>query len=194
VIRATRAGLASLVTTAAAVTFAPRAAPEVCGESLRDWEIVRGTLTDAGACGAYLGATDGGNGSFSYGDFLYRRPMHPPLDVEVTWRRVGPESGKSLELRLLGALILLRDDEYGLYVWNEASFEWRKLPGYKVHEEHRISAHQTATTLSFSVDGKPVDSWRLDMGGEHRIGVAAKGARGYRSWFSFRDFRASSPP
>ncbi len=192
--KSTRSGAATLALALAAL--APSAGAEAdggasCTSSPEDWEVVRGSLQRGARCGEYLAATDGDNGTFSYADLLYRAPVRPPIDLEVTWRRLGPESRKSIELRALGALLLLRDEEYGLYVWNEASFEWRKLPGYRAHDEHRVAIHQTATTLSFSVDGKPIDSWQVPAGGD-RVGVGAKGAGGYRSWFAFRDFRVSS--
>ena len=61
---------------------------------MSDWDVSRGSLRPAGACGAYLAATDATPGSFSYLELLYRKPLHAPLDVEVTWRRIGPEAGK----------------------------------------------------------------------------------------------------
>ena len=166
--------------------------PPACTQSLADWSIVRGSLHALPGCGAYLGYTDAGSGVFSYADFVYRKPVRAPLDVEVTWRRLGPETGRTLELRGLGALLLVRDREYGLYTWNEATFEFRPLPGYREHDEHRVAIHQTTTTLTFLLDGRVVDSWPLVAMGEGTVGVAAKGAIAYRSAFAFRDFRASS--
>jgi hypothetical protein len=165
---------------------------QTCSASLDDWEVERGSLRAGTVCGELLAATDGAPGGFSYVDLVYRKPMHAPLDLEVTWWRLGPESGKSLELRALGALVLVSDGKYGLYTWNETAFEWRKLPGYRPHDAHRVSVHQTETSLTLFIDGRRVDSWPLHAPGEQRVGVAAKGAGGYRSWVGFRDFLARS--
>jgi hypothetical protein len=184
--------VAALVTSA--VGWMPEAGaepPSPCG-SIADWNVVRGSVRALPACGAYLALTDADSGVFSYVDLLYGKPMRAPLDMEVTWRRLGPETGRALELRVLGAMLLLRDGEYGLYTWNEATFEFRPLPGYREHDEHRVSVHQTATTVTFSLDGRVIDSWPLVSTGEGPVGVAAKGATGYRSAFVFHDFHARS--
>jgi hypothetical protein len=182
----------AVVLLSAALGEAPSSASEPCAASLADWTVVRGSLRATPQCGSYVAFTDGDSGVFSYGDFIFAKRVRAPLEVEVSWRRLGPETSRSLELRGLGALILVRDGEYGLYEWNEAAFEWKPLPGYREHDEHRVLLRQTETTISFFLDGRAVDSWQLAARGDGHVGVAAKGATGYRSAFSFRDFRVSS--
>src|SRR6185312_15149099 len=103
------------------------------------------------ACGAFLAATDGSMLSFSYGLFTSEAPATLPFTFSASVRRLGPE-GMPLELWVLGAVVLVKEEACGFYVpTDDVRFEregWHPLPGVHIHEEHRVAVRQTAERVA----------------------------------------------
>jgi hypothetical protein len=186
----------SATATLAVLAGAPgeaRAAP--CAASSA-WTVLIGSLRPGLACGTFLLATDGSMQSFSYGLFQRQAPVTLPVTLSASVRRLGPES-MPIELWVLGAGVLLREESYGFYVLSDdARFEqegWRPLPGVHVHDAHRVALSQTAERVTFAIDGRPVASWAFRARRQSgKVSIGFKGASGYRSWASFRDLLVES--
>lgn len=182
------AGLAGLVFTAAPAALAepPRAD---CPSSLADWGVEHGGLQAGLGCGVFLGTTDGWSGPFSYGHYLYKKPVTAPYALEVTWQRLGSDGGEPLELILLGSILLLRDGQWGLYTYSEPEFYWRPLPAFRSHQRSAVRVEQRAAEILVWVDGAPVGRAAFAAPKPTgQVGVRFKGSSNHRSRMWFRDF------
>lgn len=174
---------------AVAVLAAPGAArADECRARLDDWQVRQGDLQPGRACGSYVAATSDATIAYSFGQLSWRRPVAVPYQLTVTWRRLGSDT-RSLELEVLGAVVLFADDEVAVWI-DDPSFAvdgWRPLPGYRVREVHTVRAVQTATEIAVTVDGREVGRWRLAAPARAgTVALAWKGQRGAREriWFA----------
>ena len=178
--RLTRAALAVLV------GAGPAAAEPPCHD-LDAWVATQGDLQPGRACGSFVAATNGATIAYSFGQFMTRTPVAPPYRVSVTWRRLGSDA-RTLELHLLGAVVLFGNDEFALWI-DDARFEldgFHPLPGYRTRAVHRVSAVQRADAIEVEVDGVRVGRWAFQApAGAAPIAIAFKGQRGAREriWF-----------
>ena len=176
----TRAALAVLV------GAGPAAAEPPCHD-LDAWVATQGDLQPGRACGSFVAATNGATIAYSFGQFMTRTPVAPPYRVSVTWRRLGSDA-RTLELHLLGAVVLFGNDEFALWI-DDARFEldgFHPLPGYRTRAVHRVSAVQRADAIEVAVDGVRVGRWAFQApAGAAPIAIAFKGQRGAREriWF-----------
>jgi hypothetical protein len=157
--------------------------------TLDDWSVEHGGLRAGLDCGVFLGTTDGWSGPFSYGHFLYKKPIVAPYALEVTWQRLGSDGGEPLELVLLGGILLMRDGQWGLYTYSEPDFRWQSLPGFRSHRRSTVRIEQDTTRILVWVDGVPAGSVAFTPASlSGRVGVRFKGSSTYRSRMWFRDF------
>jgi hypothetical protein len=171
-------------------TVAALGAEGDCASSLTDWQTARGALQPGLACGSFVGTTDGWGGPFSAAEFRATKPVSLPLEVEVTWRRLGSDGGESLTLILPGGFLLLKRGEYGFYGFSESAFKWVALPGFSTHRESTVRVVQRATEILIWVDGKAIGRVPFTApSASGPVGVGIKGASGYRSRMMFRGFR-----
>jgi hypothetical protein len=177
---------------AALVASASDARDESCSAA-REWRTMTGTLRPRHRCGAFLAATDGSMEAFSYAFFTFQKRASIPFTFTTTMQRLGPER-RALEIFVLGAAVLLEEEQCGLYVpTDDIRFDhdgWKPLPGFHTHEEHRVSVRQTLDRIELSIDGRRAASW--DLRAPHTNGNVSfgfKGASGYRSWVAFGDAR-----
>lgn len=177
----TRAVLAVLV------GAGPAAAEPPCHE-LDAWVAAQGDLQPGRACGSFVAATNAATIAYSFGQIMTRAAVAPPYRVSVTWRRLGSDA-RTLELHLLGGVVLFGNDEFALWT-DDAHFEldgFHPLPGYKPRAVHRVSAVQRADAVEVEVDGVRVGRWALRAPpGAAPISIAFKGQRGAREriWFA----------
>jgi hypothetical protein len=180
---------------AAAAAGAPVAAPPSCaGEpTLSDFAVESGFLGEGSACGRFLGSSQAAYASWSNGRYFLKAEQAAPLSLSVDVVRLSGEGRKSIELWLLGCVLLVRDDRVALWV-SEATFDdssFRAVPGLRTHEEHRLRAVQRPGAVTLEIDGKEVGSWAAP---EHpprgRIGLGMKGPPWARSRIAFRNLRA----
>ena len=164
-----------------------------CASSLDDWRAVRGSLQPGLSCGSFIGTTDGWSGPFSSGEFRSTKTVSLPIEVEVTWRRLGSDGGESLSLILPGGSLLLKRGEYGFYGYSESTFKWVALPGFSTHRESTVKVVQRATEIDLWIDGTWVGRVPFTApSASGAIGIGLKGASGYRSRILFRDFSVRS--
>ena len=182
---------------AAAVLAGPEgtADAEPC-PAARAWRATFGALRPRRECGAFLAATDGSMLAFSYGLFESDAPATIPFSFSVTMQKLGPES-RSLELVIVGAVVLIREEAIGFYVpTDDVRFEkdgWQRLPGLHIHEEHRATVRQEAERVTLSIDGRAVATWAHHAPRPRgTVAFGFKGASGYRSWAAFRDVRVEA--
>ena len=185
----------ALIVVAALAAGATPAAAEPCAARLADWQVRQGDLQPGLACGSYVGASSDATIAYSFGQLVWRRPVAVPLQLDVTWRRLGSDT-RSLELELLGAVLLFGDDRVGLWI-DDPSFAadgWHPLPGYRVRDLHAVRAIQTASEVIAFVDGREVGRWRFAAAGRSgTVGLGWKGQRGARERVWFHGFAVTTP-
>lgn len=176
----------TLATLGVLVGAGPVAAAPPCHD-LDAWDAAQGDLQPGVACGSYVAATNGATIAYSFGQIMTRARVTPPYRVSVTWRRLGSDT-RTLELHLLGAVVLFGNDEFALWT-DDAHFEldgFHPLPGYRTRATHRVSVVQRADEVEVEVDGVRVGRWAFRAPpGAAPISIAFKGQRGARErvWF-----------
>lgn len=174
----------SLIVALALVTASGSVAAEPPALALR-WEANRGTLQPGRIAGSFVLGTDASPGRFSEALALASAEVDLPYRLDVTWRRLGPEAGRSLHVQVVGGVVLIRTGMVGLYAYDEAAFAasgWTPVPSLRSHARHRVTVTQDAHAVAVAVDGVAVARWPLAAARPRgRVGVGGKGARGYRS-------------
>jgi hypothetical protein len=191
-----RFAMAACLVALAATAVSPRLA-RADRPTLAAWDVQSGTLRLSPDGETLLAATDPDNRAYSQGVFLTRDVVKVPYELSLMVRRLAPDPGRSFQVRVLGAIVLVGNDGYGLWIAaGDAAFArdgLRPLPGYRTQDEHRIAVRQDAHTVTLSIDGRAIDSWRFDAPGrEGQVGFGLTGARGYRAWMLARDARIAS--
>lgn len=178
------------VVAAAGGSWAAPPGPLTCAESVSRWQVGRGALLADVACGAFLLSTDAEDHAGSVGEASLRQPVHLPYEVSLRWRRLGPEGNSPLWVRVLGGHLVFRDGGVGLW-FNSAQSgagEYQAVPGLDLHGESFISIVQSRHQLTVRINGAPAKAiphkTALTRGA---LAVGLSGARGYRSFMSFRD-------
>lgn len=145
----------------------------------------RGVMEPGRAAGSFWLTTEAAPGRFSAGEVIASEPINLPFRIDVAWRRIGPEAGRSMHITVADAVVLIRNGKVGLYAFDDARFVaagWTPLPGFDSHLEHAISVQQDARAVIVSVDGKPAATFSLaTTRASYRPGVGMKGAPGFRS-------------
>ncbi|MBS2021232.1 MAG: hypothetical protein JST92_02400 [Deltaproteobacteria bacterium] len=166
------------------------AGPEHCPDALAQWTVGRGELWPATSCGAFFLSTDSEDHASSMGEASFRREVKVPFEASLRWRRLGPEAGKQLWIKLPGGHLLFKDGAVGLWISHAqfAASGFHALPGVMLHDEHLVTVRQSRDAVELRIDGGaplvlPVAGPR---GGKVAIGL--EGARGYRSLMTFREF------
>jgi hypothetical protein len=168
---------------------------QVCRDPLADWRVDAGELRRGAQCGTFIGTTDANTGLFSFGRYALRTPVDLPFEFQVTWRRLSHE--RSLEIGVLGAVVLLNDNTCGKFV-NNPSFVWDSLPGYRPSQQHTITVRQDAKQIVLLVDGAKACSWAFAAPVKRgELSVGFKAPSGDRARLLFRDVQvrpwANSP-
>jgi hypothetical protein len=149
------------------------------------WMVTRGTMDRGRQPGSFVLATEAAPARFSDGEVVTRDAVRLPYRLDVTWRRLGPEAGRSMHVTVAGGVVLIRSGKIGLYAFDEARFAaagWTPLPGYDAHAEHAVCVVQTHETIAVTIDGRQVARFSLPVAHESvRPGIGMKGAPGFRS-------------
>lgn len=182
-----RLWLVSVLFLAASPRASLYADEQVCREPLREFRVDVGELVGGAQCGTFIGTTDANTGLFSFGRYVRRTPVDLPYEVQVTLRRLSHE--RSVEIGVLGAVVLLDDDKCGNFVNNE-SFAWDPLPGYRTSELHTITVRQDAKEITLLVDGEKAHTWAFAAPIKHgEVSVGFKGPPGDRARLWFREMK-----
>lgn len=162
------------------------------------WQAQEGSAEPGRTPGSFVLATDGSAALFSTALLLATEDVDLPFQLDVTWRRLGPEAGRSLHVQVLGGVVLVKTGVVGLFAYDEAAFAatgWIPVPGLRSHDEHAVRVVQTARQVTLALDGIEVARWPLIAPHPRgRVGVGGKGARGYRSRIFVRSLAVRPAP
>jgi hypothetical protein len=149
------------------------------------WHAQNGSIEPGRLPGSFVIASNAAPGRYSEATVLADQPAPLPYQFAVTWRRLGPEAGRSMHVIVAGGVVLLKGGKILLYAYDDAAFAsagWQDVPGYAEHDEHRVVVVQDAQRVVVTVDGKPAATFALAV---HRttarVGVGMKSAPGLRS-------------
>jgi hypothetical protein len=149
------------------------------------WIATRGAMEPGRTPGSFWLTTEAVPGRFSNGEVMSTEPVELPYRIDVRWRRIGPEGGRSMHVTVAGAVILIQSGRVGVYAFDEVALEaqgWTPVPELRTHDEHTISVIQDAREVTILVEGKEVARYPVVVTRRStKVGVGMKGAKGYRS-------------
>ena len=149
------------------------------------WVVTRGAMEPGRAPGSFWVTSEPVPGRFTNGEVLSTTAVRLPYRLDVRWRRLGPEGGRSLHVIIAGGIVLVQTGRLALYAYDEAALAargWTAVPALDTHGEHAIGVRQDAAEVRVFVDGvevlrQPLVTARATT----KVGVGLKGAGGYRS-------------
>ena len=148
------------------------------------WRASRGTLESGRLEGSYLLTSDAAPGRYSEASMISTEPVALPYTVAATWRRLGPEAGRSMHVLVVGGVVLIKSGAIALYAYDDAAFslgDWRPLAA-QTQAEHVVSVHQDHQRVTVSIDGAEVAHYDLAVARETaHVGFGMKSAPGLRS-------------
>ena len=183
------------------LAFAPPSVSEPC-EALAASEFATNTgssLTATASCGSYILSTDSAmNVPFSWGQMTWPEPAPENFRVDLTWRRLTPDTRRSVELHVPGGAVMIREGQWSYFESNStfaASGGYKPLVGHDASAEHTLRLEQRAGAVRLWVDGQelPPTNWgsRPEDG---EVTVALKGEPGMRSRVWIRSVRVTVLP
>lgn len=148
------------------------------------WEAYRGGGYQPIGDGGVL-TTDGAPGRFSDGEVRGSTRVRIPYQLDVTWRRLGPETGRSMHVLVADGVLLVRDHKISLYAYDESAFAalgWTQVPGLRAHELQHLTVTQDRREVRVEHGGAVVARFALPVTrDEAEVGLGFKGAGGFRS-------------
>jgi len=149
------------------------------------WVATRGAMEPGRMPGSFWLATEAVPGRFSNGEVMSTEAVELPYRIDVVWRRIGPEGGRSMHVTVAGAVILVQTGRVGVYAFDEVALEargWTPVPALRTHDEHMVSVIQDAREVTILVEGKEVARYPVVVTRPStKVGVGMKGAKGFRS-------------
>jgi len=149
------------------------------------WTTTRGARTVGRDPGSFILYTDATPGRFSEGAVISKQPIRLPFRLDVTWRRLGPEAGRSMHLTVAGGVVLIKSGKLAFWAYDDVAFTkagWRSVTGLRAHDEHAVSVVQDHREIVVSIDGAEAARFPFVMTMETaHIGVGMKGATGHRT-------------
>lgn len=171
---------------AVAIVVVARATPASAGPVAPDveWVATRGAV-EPGVSVQYLLATDAAPGRNSDGALMTSTPVALPYRLSCTWRRLGPEAGRSMHVFIAGGTVLVKSGAVLLYAFDDASFAnqaWTPVPGMLTTQQHAIAVTQTRASVTVEIDGTVVATYALHVAlASTPVGFGMKGAPALRS-------------
>lgn len=149
------------------------------------WIATRGALEPGRVAGSFWLTTNAVPGRFSDGEVMSQEEVALPYRLDVRWRRIGPEGGRSLHVTVAGAVVLVQSGRVALYTYDEAALTargWTDVPSLATHAEHAVSVTQDAREVAVAIDGREVLRQPVPVTRPRtQVGVGMKGASGFRS-------------
>lgn len=149
------------------------------------WIATKGAVEPGRVPGSFWVTTEPVPGRFTSGAAMSSAEVRLPYQLDVRWRRLGPESGRSLHVIIAGAVVLIQSGRVALYTYDEAALVargWTAVPGLDTHREHAVRVTQDAAEVQVAIDGGVVLRQALvATAATATVGVGLKGAGGYRS-------------
>lgn len=159
--------------------------------SASPWKATRGTLETGRAAGSFLLTTDAAPGRYSEAAMITTTPVVLPFTLSATWRRLGPEAGRSMHVLVAGGVVLIKTGAIAFYAYDDASFaqgDWTPTAANTVSTAHAIAVHQDAHRVTVMIDGAEVAHYDLEVArATANIGFGQKGAPSMRSAILVRD-------
>ncbi|MBL0217501.1 MAG: hypothetical protein IPQ07_26960 [Myxococcales bacterium] len=149
------------------------------------WKPTRGTLEPGRLAGSFVLSSDAAPGRYSEGAMITSEPVALPYTLEATWRRLGPEAGRSMHVLVAGGVVLIKSGAIAFYAYDDAAFaqgEWRPLAGHQAQAEHVIAVQQDPHRVIVKLDGAEVARYELEVVRPNaHLGFGMKAAPGLRS-------------
>jgi hypothetical protein len=160
------------------------------------YHMTRGTLQPGVQHGSFVLTTDAAPGRFSDSELIFDREVSLPYRLDVSWRRLGPEAGRSLHVVVAGGVVLIKTGKVALYAYDEVKFSadgWTSVPALVTHREQAIAVVQDRHRVVVSLDGKEIASFAHEVPATRSfVGIGMKGATGYRSGVYVRSLAVRS--
>ncbi len=155
------------------------------------WKPQRGTLEPGRAPGSFVLTSDAAPGRYSEAAMITTEPVALPYTLSATWRRLGPEAGRSMHVFVAGGVVLIKTGAIAFYAYDDASFaqgDWKPIVGHTVKSEHAIEVHQDAHRVTVAMDGAEVARYDLEVVRPNaHVGFGMKAAPSMRSAIFVRD-------
>ena len=149
------------------------------------WVATRGRVEPGVALGSYVLTSDAAPGRYSEGALVTASPIALPFRFAITWRRIGPEAGRSMHVIVAGGVVLIKSGAITLYAYDDAAFSasgWTPLPGLLTTAEHSLVVTQDSHAVNVAIDGTAVATFALAVPQlSSVVGVGMKSAPGLRS-------------
>jgi len=153
--------------------------------SASPWKSPRGSLEPGRLDGSYVLSSDAAPGRYSEAAMVTTEPVSLPYTLEATWRRLGPEAGRSMHVLVAGGVVLIKSGAIAFYAYDDTAFaqgEWRPIAGHQAHAEHVIAVQQDRHRVIVRLDGAEVARYDLEVArADAHIGFGMKSAPGLRS-------------
>ncbi|MBL9016184.1 MAG: hypothetical protein JNL83_18495 [Myxococcales bacterium] len=157
------------------------------------WKATRGTLAPGRAPDSFVLSSDGAPGRYSEAGMITVKPVALPYTLEATWRRLGPEAGRSMHVLVAGGVVLIKNGAIAFYAYDAGATafgqgDWKPLAGHGAQAEHAVKVTQTKDKVTVMLDGAQVAQYDLAIARDAaHVGFGMKSAPGYRSAIYLRD-------
>jgi hypothetical protein len=120
-------------------------------------------------------------------------PVALPFKLEATWRRLGPEAGRSMHVLVGGGIVLIKSGAIAFYAYDDAAFaqgDWKPIAGHQAQAPHALVIEQDKQRVIVKLDGTEVGRYDLPTTRDSaNIGFGMKSGPGFRSSIYIRDIR-----
>lgn len=162
------------------------------------WKVTRGTLAPGRDPRSFVLASDGAPGRYSEATMLTADEVTLPYRLAATWRRLGPEAGRSMHVFVAGGVVLIKSGAIAFYPNDDAGFAWAgwtPLPGHAAHAAHALVVRQDRRAVEVTLDGAVVARFSPPLGSDTaHVGFGMKSAPGLRSAIYLRDVAVEPAP
>lgn len=153
--------------------------------SASPWKTTRGTLAAGRLAGSWILSSDAAPGRYSEAGIITTEPVALPYKLEASWRRLGPEAGRSMHVLVAGGVVLIKSGAIAFYAYDDAAFaqgDWRPIAGHQAQAQHALVIEQDKHRVIVKLDGTEVGRYDLVTSRDRaNIGFGMKSAPGLRS-------------
>jgi hypothetical protein len=161
------------------------------------WKVTRGSLEQGRVPRSFILQSDAAPGRYSEASVITTEPVTLPYEIDATWRRLGPEAGRSMHVLVAGGVVLIKSGAIAFYAYDDTAFaqgEWKPLPGHQAQTEHAISVWQDRHRVVVTLDGDEVATYDLEVTRDSaHVGFGMKSAPGFRSAIYVHDVMIGNP-
>ena len=159
--------------------------------SASPWKATRGSLETGRTPRSFVLTSDAAPGRYSEASMISAEPVALPYMLSATWRRLGPEAGRSMHVLVAGGVVLIKTGAIAFYAYDDAGFaqgDWKPVAVNTVSAEHAITVHQDAHRVTVTIDDTQVAAYDIEVARANaHIGFGMKAAPSTRSSIMVRD-------